>query len=122
VAGSDAHALSGVGLTYTEVPGARTPDEFFAGLRAGLGHVSGDHGSCSRLTADVFSIIRSFFADMPWTAVLSPLALLVPVFSAGHWLNEMRFCRKWRAGIEHGGKTNRKLWDIDPSFEANWAS
>ena len=92
VAGSDAHALSGVGLTYTEVPGARTVNEFFAGLRAGWGRVSGEHGSCSRLTADVFSIIGSFFADMPWTAVLSPLALLVPVYSAGLWLNEMRFC------------------------------
>src|SRR5256884_4563512 len=39
VAGSDAHALSGVGLTYTEVPGARTVNEFFAGLRAGSGRV-----------------------------------------------------------------------------------
>jgi hypothetical protein len=59
---------------------------------------------------------------MPWTAVLSPLALLVPVFSAGHWMNEMRFCRKWRAVTENAGKTKRKLWDIDPGFEANWAS
>ena len=122
VAGSDAHALFGVGLTYTEVPGARTPDEFFAGLRGGWGRVVGEHGSYSRLTADVFSIIRSFFADRPWTAVLSPLALLVPISSAGHWVNEMRFCRKWRAGLEHAGENKRKLWDIDPSFEANWAS
>jgi predicted metal-dependent phosphoesterase TrpH len=122
VAGSDAHALFGVGLTYTEVRGARTPDEFFAGLRGGWGRVEGEHGSYSRLTADVFSIIRSFFADKPWTAVLSPLALLVPISSAGHWVNEMRFCRKWRVGLEHGGKSKRKLWDIDPSFEANWAS
>jgi len=34
VAGSDAHALAGVGLTYTEVPGARNADEFFRGLRS----------------------------------------------------------------------------------------
>ena len=122
VAGSDAHTLGGVGLTYTEVPGARTIDEFFAGLRAGSGRVAGEHGSYSRLTADVFSIIGSFFADLPWTAVLSPLALLVPAFSAAHWMNEMRFCKKWRAAMENGGKGQRKLWDIDPSFEANWAS
>src|SRR6266566_2225318 len=120
--GSDAHALSGVGLTYTEVPGARTVNEFFAGLRAGSGRVAGEHGSYGRLTADVLSIISSFFSDMPWTAVLSPLALLVPVFSAGHWMNEVRFCRKWRAVMEDRGKRQRKLWDIDPSFEANWAS
>ena len=122
VAGSDAHALSGVGLTYTEVPGARTVNEFFAGLRAGTGRVAGEHGSYARLNADVFSIIGSFFADMPWTAVLSPLALLAPVFAAGHWVNEVRFCRKWRAVMEDGGKRQRKLWDIDPRFEANWAS
>src|SRR5207248_2240180 len=122
VAGSDAHALSGVGLTYTEVPGARTVNEFFAGLRAGSGRVAGEHGSYGRLTADVLSIIGSFFSDMPWTAVLSPLALLVPVFSAGHWMNEVRFCRKWRAVMEDRGKRQRKLWDIDPGFEANWAS
>jgi len=65
VAGSDAHALAGVGLTYTEVPGARTADEFFAGLRAGWGRVAGEHGSYGRLSADVFSIVGSFFADKP---------------------------------------------------------
>ena len=37
LAGSDAHTIAGVGLTYTEVPGVRTVDEFFAGLRAGRG-------------------------------------------------------------------------------------
>ena len=35
--GSDAHTTAGVGLTYTEVRGARTVDEFIAGLRAGRG-------------------------------------------------------------------------------------
>jgi hypothetical protein len=122
VAGSDAHALAGVGLTYTEVPGARTADEFFAGLRSGWGRVAGDHGSYRRITADVFSIIASFFADKPWTSVFAPVVPLVPLFSAGHWLSEIRFCRKWAAAMENGGATKRKLWDIDPSLEANWAS
>src|ERR1035438_9074253 len=45
LAGSDAHTIAGVGLTYTEVPGVRTPEEFFAGLRAGRGVVHGVHGS-----------------------------------------------------------------------------
>jgi predicted metal-dependent phosphoesterase TrpH len=121
VAGSDAHALAGVGLTYTEVPGARTADEFFAGLRAGWGRVAGEHGSYSRLTADVFSIVGSFFADKRWTAVLVPLALLVPAFSAGHWINEIRFCRKWTAAMENAGKRKRLLWDIGRGFEANLA-
>jgi len=121
VAGSDAHALAGVGLTYTEVPGARTADEFFAGLRAGWGRVAGAHGSHARLTADVFSIVRSLFADKRWTAVLAPLALLVPAFSAGHWINEIRFCRKWTAAMENAGKRKRMLWDIGRGFEANLA-
>ncbi len=122
IAGSDAHALSGAGLTYTEVPGARTAGEFFAGLRSGWGRVRGQHGSYSILTADVFSIVKSMMTHRPWTAVLSPLALLAPIFSAGHWLNEIRFCREWAAAMENGGARKRKLWDIDPSFEANWAS
>jgi len=121
VAGSDAHALAGVGLTYTEVPGARTADEFFAGLRAGWGRVAGEHGSYARLTADVFSIVGSLCADKQWTAVLAPLAVLVPAFSAGHWINEIRFCRKWTAAMENAGKRKRMLWDINPGLETNLA-
>lgn len=122
IAGSDAHAMSGVGLTYTEVPAARTIDEFFAGLRAGLGRVHGQHGGCIALTADVFSIVRSLVLEKPWTVALSPLALLVPAVTMGHWANEMRFCKKWTAAMEGGTPQKRKLWDIDSSFEANWAS
>jgi hypothetical protein len=80
------------------------------------------HGSCGKLTADVFSIVRSLFMDKPWTLALSPLAVLVPAFTAGHWMNEIRFCRKWTATIERGGKRRRMLWDLDSNFEANWAS
>jgi len=36
VAGSDAHALASVGTTFTEVPGARDKDEFFAGFGPGM--------------------------------------------------------------------------------------
>jgi len=122
IAGSDSHALSGVGLTYTEVPGARTVDEFFSGLRAGRGRVHGEHGSCGKLTADVFSIVGSLLADAPWTLALAPFVPLVPAFTLLHWMNEVHFCRKWTAAIENGGARKRMLWDIDPRFEANWAS
>jgi len=122
IAGSDSHTIAGVGHTFTEVPGARTADEFFAGLRAGRGRIHGVHGSCGKLTADVFSIVRSLFWDKPWTLAMSPLAVLVPVFTAGHWMNEIRFCRKWSAVMEHGKKRGRMLWDMDSNFEANWAS
>ena len=44
VAGSDSHTLSGVGMTFTQVPGSRTVDEYFMGLRAGRGVVQGHMG------------------------------------------------------------------------------
>jgi predicted metal-dependent phosphoesterase TrpH len=122
IAGSDAHTLAGVGLTYTEVSGARTVDEFFSGLRAGRGRVHGVHGSCTKLTLDVFSIVRSLVCEKPWTLAISPLALLVPVFTAGHWLNEIRFQKKWSAVLERGETRPRMLWDVDSGFEANWAN
>jgi predicted metal-dependent phosphoesterase TrpH len=121
IAGSDSHTIAGVGRTYTEVPGARTADEFFAGLRAGRGRVHGEHGSCGKLTMDVFSIVSSLFADKPWTLALSPLAVLVPAFTLGHWLNEIRFCTKWSARMESGETRRRMLWDLDSSLETNLA-
>jgi len=120
IAGSDSHTIAGAGLTYTEVRGARTVHEFFAGLRSGRGRIHGISGSYWKLTADVFSVIGSLFNEKPWTVSLLPLAALVPAFTAGHWLNEMRFCRKWTAALEKK-KQPRMLWDMDRRFEANWA-
>jgi predicted metal-dependent phosphoesterase TrpH len=122
IAGSDSHTVAGVGLTYTEVSGARTADEFFAGLRTGRGKIHGTHGSYSKLTADVFSIVQSLFRDKPWTLGLSPLALLVPAFTAGHWMNDIHFCRKWSSAMERGEKRKRMLWELDSNFEAHLAS
>src|SRR5260370_40994759 len=99
IAGSDSHTIAGVGHTYTEVPGARTMDEFFAGLRTGRGRIHGAHGSCGKLTADVFSIVRSLFWDKPWTLAMSPFAFLVPAFTAEPRLNQIRFFRKCASAI-----------------------
>jgi predicted metal-dependent phosphoesterase TrpH len=120
IGGSDSHTIRGVGRTYTEVPGARTVDEFFAGLRAGQGQVHGAHGSYTMLTADVLRIVWSLWMEKPWTLALMPLSLLVPAFTAGHWVNEIRFCQKWSTRLEHGEKRQRMFWDMDSSFEANW--
>lgn len=114
IAGSDSHAIAGVGLTHTEVPGARTVDEFFNGLLQGRGRIHGEHGGYAKLTADVFSIVNSLLHDKPWTLAISPLAILVPFFTAGHWLNEIRFCRKWSAILEGSEKPTRHLWDVAP--------
>lgn len=122
IAGSDSHAMFGVGLTYTEVPGTRTVDEFFAGLRAGQGRVHGEHGTCSAILLEASSVVTSLFLENPWCVLLSPLVLLVPVFTLNHWVNEIRFCRKWTAVMESAAGRKRKLWEIDPKLEANWAS
>jgi predicted metal-dependent phosphoesterase TrpH len=122
MAGSDAHTVAGVGQTYTEVRGARTVDEFFSGLRAGSGAVHGVHGSYARLTADVYRIAGGFFREKPWAVPILPLTVLVPAIVAGHWLNEIRFCRKWTAELENEGKQPRMLWQLDAGLEANLAS
>ena len=114
IAGSDSHTIAGVGLTYTEVPGARSVDEFFFGLAQGHGRIHGVDGRYTKLTADVFRIVSSLVHEKPWTLALSPLALLVPLFTAGHWLNEVRFCRKWSAILESCEKPTKLLWDVAP--------
>jgi predicted metal-dependent phosphoesterase TrpH len=121
IAGSDSHTITGVGLTYTKVPGVRTVDEFFAGLRAGRGQVHGAHGSYAKLTADVYSIIKALLCDKPWVLAISPLAVLVPAFTLGHWMNEIRFCEKWTKLMMEGKKQPRMLWEMDSSFGTNLA-
>ena len=122
IAGSDSHTIAGVGRTYTEVAGARTAEEFLAGLRTGSGVVRGAHGSYTKLTADVYRIILAMLRDQPWTLPLMPLAAFVPVFTVGHWLNEIRFCRKWSAKLESEEKQQRLLWQLDSGLETNLAS
>jgi len=122
IGGSDAHAGAGAARTFTEVPGARTVQEFLGGLRAGQGGVHGVHGRWAGLTGDVLSIVGAMLREKPWTICMLPLAALVPFCTAGHWLNEKRFCRKWIAAMEKEEKRPQMLWEIEPTFEANWAS
>ena len=117
IGGSDSHAMRGVGLTYTEVPGAKTVAEFFAGLRAKRGKVRGADGSFAGLTADVLSITKALFQERPATLALSPLAALIPVITAGHWVNEILFCRRWAAHFQEKTKTPRMLWDLNAGTE-----
>jgi predicted metal-dependent phosphoesterase TrpH len=122
IAGSDSHTISGVGRTYTEVPGAQNAQEFLAGLRAGNGKVHGVHGSYAKITADVYRVIRALLDDQPWTLPLMPLAVLVPAFTAGHWLNEILFCCKWSAKVNGSDKTTSLLRQLGSSLESNLAN
>jgi predicted metal-dependent phosphoesterase TrpH len=122
IAGSDSHTLAGIARTYTEVPGARTVGEFFAGLRTGRGVIHGEHGSYRKLTADIFRFAGGVLKEKPWTAVMLPLIVFIPTITAGHWMNEIRFCKEWTARLEGKAKRSRMLWEMDTGFEANWAS
>ncbi len=122
IAGSDSHTLAGVALTHTQVPESRTVEEFLSGLRAGRGVVHGEHGGYGKLTADIFRFAGACLQERPWMAPLFPLTMLIPLVTAGHWLNEVRFCKKWTTRLEHPEKKPRMLWDVDSGFEANWAS
>ena len=120
-AGSDSHTLSAIALTYTQVPGARTVEEFFLGLRAGRGVVQGEHGAYGKLTVDIFRFAGGLLKERPLAAAILPLAVLIPAITAGHWLNELRFSRKWGAELNGKKRWPRMLWEMDSRLEANWA-
>jgi predicted metal-dependent phosphoesterase TrpH len=121
VAGSDSHTLRGVALTFTQVPGSRTVDEFFQGLRAGRSLIHGESGSYSKLTLDIWRFAGALLDEKPLAAAILPLAVFMPAITAGHWLNEVRFCKKWAAALLGDTRKPRMLWDVDSRFEANWA-
>lgn len=99
VAGSDAHALASVGTTYTEVPGARSKEEFFAGLRAGHGQLCGESGSYWKLTRDVLALCCEMMREDRRTLLLAPLIALVPAGVAVNYLVDLGFVRRWGAQI-----------------------
>ena len=99
IGGSDAHALRSAGTAYTEVPGARNKEEFFAGLRNGRGRVGGEYGGVRKLTRDILLIVAEMMREKNWTAVLAPLAVLVPVATMMNYCNEYLFDRKWAARV-----------------------
>ena len=95
VAGSDSHTLAHLGHTYTQVHGARTPDEFLAGLKCGASTVGGESGDYGKLTRAVLHIGFSMMRERPWTIALSPLAALVPVVTFVNLLQEIAFAHRW---------------------------
>jgi predicted metal-dependent phosphoesterase TrpH len=106
--GSDAHAMHSVGLAYTEVPGARNKEEFFAGLRNRMGRVAGRSGSFARLTRDVLSITGAMMREKWWTMLLSPIGVFIPVATALNYYEEDVFARRWAAKILAQPETRRR--------------
>ena len=108
VGGSDAHSLAHVARAFTTVPGARTKEEFLAGLRTGLTVPCGRSGSYARLTGEVSRIfaagiteaLREAMAGAPSllrvgaSLALAPFLFLIPLFTLGVHLHERRFGRR----------------------------
>ena len=120
IGGSDAHALPSAGTAYTEVPGARNKEEFFAGLRAGMGRVAGESGRFTKLTRDVFLIAADLMREKRWTALLSPIALLIPVATFLNYRDEQKFSQRWAAalfGQPENSKRSRWIGVPQPAME-----
>ena len=119
IGGSDAHALPSVGTAYTEVPGASDKEEFFAGLRNGMGRVAGESGCFTKLTRDVYAIAGEMMREKMWTTMLSPLAILIPGFTFWNYCSEQVFIRRWAPQVltqpEPQPKRNNRLrWISKP--------
>jgi predicted metal-dependent phosphoesterase TrpH len=121
IAGSDSHTLSGVAMTYTQVPGSRTVEEFIQGLRSGRGLIHGENGSYTKLTLDICRFAGALLEEKPWAAAILPFTVFMPAITAGHWINEIRFCKKWSEPLLGETRRPRMVWDVDSTFEANWA-
>jgi len=63
VAGSDAHTLRRVGLTWTAAPG-RTREDFLSSLRQGLGRPGGRHGRAATVAGDAYGVIGRYLASL----------------------------------------------------------
>jgi len=95
VGGSDAHTVATVARAYTEVPGARSREEFLAALREGATLPRGSAGSYAQLVADIARVTAGAYRDVfgqalrgkgAWLPVLSvaltvPLTPLIPLFA-----------------------------------------
>jgi predicted metal-dependent phosphoesterase TrpH len=73
IGGSDSHTRRGIGLTWTEVPNARSREEFMAGLRAGRATAGGRHGSYFTMASDIFRFADSFYRERARDVAQRPL-------------------------------------------------
>jgi predicted metal-dependent phosphoesterase TrpH len=99
IGGSDAHTMASLGRTYTEVPGARTAQEFLAGVRARRSQADGQSGNFLKLTLAVWTIGASMIREHPWTLLLSPFMAAAPLVTFANFLREVSFERNWSRSL-----------------------
>lgn len=106
LAGSDAHTLASLGLTYTQVAGAHNKREFFDGLRQGQASVRGQHGSYCQLTGAVWSIGCKALSGNPWMLLLSPMLAAIPIATLANVLLDRLFVAGWEQRARAGEFTD----------------
>ena len=95
VAGSDAHTMETLALTYTDVPTATSIADYLEAVRQGRGQVGGASGNYAKLTRAVLGIGSSLVRDCPWTFLLTPLMLAVPLVTLVNYFCELNFQARW---------------------------
>lgn len=122
VGGSDAHVLAGVARAFTEVPGARTREDFLKGLRQGRTLARGRSGSYARLAGAVAAVFsgavrenatlagRSLpdLARFAGVVALLPVLLLSPGLALYSYARERVMAdvhhRRYRASLTDRGR------------------
>lgn len=99
VAGSDAHTLAALGMTYTDVPAVGGVNEFLDGLKNRAGRACGISGDYWTLTRAVMGIGGSLIQERAWTVTLAPLFLAVPFVILANYAKEWAFNRKWSSRL-----------------------
>jgi predicted metal-dependent phosphoesterase TrpH len=118
VAGSDAHTLASLGLTYTEVSGARSVRDFLRGLRHGHARVHGVSGNYGKLTRAVIEIGLRLVQEYPWMIPLAPLLAAIPLVTLGNYVREIMFEYKWARRVCGSSESNGfRIPVADPLFE-----
>ena len=102
VGGSDAHTIQTLALTYTEVSGAHSIRSYLEAVRQGRGRVDGASGNYAKLTRAVLGIASSLVGEHPWTLMLSPLMLGIPLVTLANYFCEWNFHARW----------SRTLWPV----------
>jgi predicted metal-dependent phosphoesterase TrpH len=101
VGGSDAHTLRSLGLTYTEVAGARSRRDFLEGLRQSRGVVAGRSGNYWKMTGTVWTVGWCLMGAQPLAWFLFPLMAAVPMVTLANVLYETTFAAKWKRRLEN---------------------
>lgn len=95
--------MPSLGAAFTEVPGARSKEEFFAALRAGRARAAGGSGSYTRLTRDVLHIAAGTLRESPWLLPIAPIVAVIPIWTLANSLREAAFVRYWVRQLEAAG-------------------